>query len=67
MNERILKRRERRERVGLSEPTLWRLERAGKFPARRQISAGRVGWLEREIEDWINNSQKICGSPVAAK
>jgi prophage regulatory protein len=29
---------------------LARLEKAGKFPARVQIGANRVGWLESEID-----------------
>lgn len=40
-------------RVGLSRSTVWRLERAGRFPSRIQISAARVAWREREIDDFI--------------
>lgn len=50
---RILRVREVVARTGLSRSTLWRLERKGHFPARRQISAGAVGWLESEIEDFL--------------
>ena len=39
--------------VKLSRPTILRMERAGKFPKRVQISAKRVGWISTEIEDWI--------------
>jgi len=39
--------------TGLSRTTLWRLERAGQFPPRRQISANAVGWIRSEVEDWI--------------
>lgn len=39
--------------VALSRSTLWRLERQGKFPARRQLSARAVGWLIDEVEAWI--------------
>src|SRR4051812_28070007 len=41
------------ERTGLSAPQIWRLEKAGTFPARVQISAGAVGWFSDEIESWI--------------
>jgi len=41
--------------VGLSRVTLYRAEKAGRFPKRRQITAGRVGWLRSEIEAWILN------------
>jgi prophage regulatory protein len=30
-----------------------RLEKAGNFPARVQLSAHRVAWLESEIDEWI--------------
>jgi predicted DNA-binding transcriptional regulator AlpA len=30
-----------------------RLERRGEFPTRIQLGAGRVAWIEREIDEWI--------------
>lgn len=38
---------------GLSRTTLWRLEKHGDFPKRRQISTRRVGWVESEVENWL--------------
>lgn len=38
--------------IGTSTSTLQRMVRAGEFPAPRQISGRRVGWLIREIEEW---------------
>lgn len=40
-------------RTGLSRTTLWRRERQGEFPARRRIGENSVGWLESEIDRWI--------------
>ena len=40
-------------RTALSRTTLWRLERRGAFPTRRQLSPGAVGWIEAEVEAWI--------------
>ena len=40
-------------KVGLSRSTIWRRERAGDFPRRRQISPGIVAWLEEEIDEWL--------------
>ena len=51
--DRFLREREVQGITGLSRTTRWRLEREGKFPARRQISDNAVGWLESEISDWI--------------
>lgn len=48
-------------RTGLSRVTIWRLERRGEFPARRQLSANRVGWVEAEVERWIA-TRTILGS-----
>lgn len=41
--------------TGLSRTTRWRLEKAGKFPARRKISQNTVGWLSSEIEEWMRS------------
>lgn len=38
--------------TALSRTTRWRLERAGKFPQRYQLSANAVGWLLSEILAW---------------
>lgn len=46
---------ERREMTGVSDPTWWRLENAGLAPMRRQISPGRVAWLESEILEWMRS------------
>ena len=39
----------------LSRSSRWRLERAGQFPRRRQLSTRRVGWLRGEIEQWVRS------------
>lgn len=49
----IMKKSEVVKKVGLSPVTIWRLEKDGKFPRRRQLSERRVGWVESEIDDWI--------------
>ena len=33
--------------------TIWRLERKNLFPRRIKLGAKRVGWIEREVMDWI--------------
>ena len=40
-------------RVPLSRTTLWRLEREGRFPPRIKLSENRVGWIEKDVEQWI--------------
>jgi prophage regulatory protein len=41
--------------TGLSRMTIYRLELAGKFPKRRQLSENSVAWLESEISEWIDS------------
>ena len=42
-----------RARVRLSEPTIYRLRRAGRFPAPLRLGPKRIAWRESEIEAWI--------------
>lgn len=39
--------------TSVRKPTIYRLIRAGRFPAQIQVSGNRVGWLASEIQDWI--------------
>lgn len=41
--------------TGLSYSTIYKLEKAGKFPARRRISNNRVCWLISEVQEWMQN------------
>ncbi len=41
--------------TNLSRTTRWRLEREGRFPKKRHISANRIGWLQSEIIEWIES------------
>jgi len=40
--------------TGLSRTTIWRLERDGQFPPRKQITAAAVGWLEGDVRAWVD-------------
>lgn len=50
----LMKRQEVVKLVGLCYTTIYNMENAGKFPARRQLAPGRVAWLRSEVEAWIN-------------
>jgi prophage regulatory protein len=50
---RILREREVRERVSLSHATIWRKIRTGDFPASVRLGPQSVGWIEREVNEWI--------------
>lgn len=46
------------EMTCLSKATLWRLEKKGDFPAKRNISEGRIGWVLSEVLEWIESRPK---------
>ena len=50
---RILSKRELKEMVLYSPQHVARLEKAGLFPKRVQLGPNRVGWVEREVLDWL--------------
>ena len=43
------------DRTGLGHTRLWELERDGKFPKRIKISERACGWLEHEVQDFIES------------
>ena len=59
MSNRILRAREVSNMIGLSPTTIWRLEKAGDFPARRRLAANSVGYLESEILTWIESRETV--------
>lgn len=42
-----------RSLIGLSRSTVWRLEKSGDFPRRRQIAPNSVAWLRSDLDRWI--------------
>ena len=53
------------EFVALSVPTMERLVASGVFPAPRQLTGKRVGWLVREVEEWAESRPVSNNLPVA--
>jgi predicted DNA-binding transcriptional regulator AlpA len=52
--ERLLSEHEVCRRSSLSRVTIWRLQKAGRFPPHAQISPGRKAWSESAISAWID-------------
>ena len=50
---RLLSKKDVRSRVLFSPAHIDRLEKAGLFPKRVRLGQNRVGWVEQEIEDYI--------------
>jgi prophage regulatory protein len=49
----ILSKKALKELVLYSPQHIARLEKAGLFPKRVQLSPNRVGWVESEVLDWL--------------
>lgn len=45
--------------TGMGYTTIFNLEKAGKFPKRRKLSPGRVGWLVSEVQAWLDNGESV--------
>ena len=52
--DRIIREQELRMIVPYSSMHIWRLERAGRFPARIRLGPNRVGWSLRGVSDWLD-------------
>ena len=52
---RLVRKPELQAIVGLSDPTIYRLEKQGKFPKRLKIGGNSVAWMESEVLDWIQS------------
>ena len=52
-DDRPLREREMMKLTGLSRTTIWRMERAGRFPKRVKIGERAVAWSEREVRAWL--------------
>lgn len=54
------------DETNLSRATIDRLERAGHFPQRVQLSPRRVAWKSDEIRTWIKSRQRACEARVSS-
>ncbi len=63
----ILRIRNVTEATGLSRTTLWRLERRGDFPHRIRLSPNSIGWIETEVEEWIESRPRKSSSESNTK
>ena len=53
MAEQILRFPELRKKVSVSSVSIWRWEKNGTFPKRIRLGARASGWLESEVDAWI--------------
>jgi prophage regulatory protein len=60
----ILRLRAAKDWTGLSRSTIYAMMKDGKFPQSITLSTRAVGWLEADIQAWIDSrivSSKGCG------
>jgi len=55
MNRRIMRKPELLALIGLSDATIWRLEKAGRFPRRIQLGGNSVGWFNTDVDAWMDS------------
>jgi len=53
--DRLIDKKALRKLVPYSSSQIYRLEKAGLFPQRIVLGAGRVAWLHSEVVQWIEN------------
>lgn len=51
--DRVMRKKEVLEIVGLSDVSVWRQEQVGTFPRRIRLGGNSVGWLKSEIDGWL--------------
>lgn len=54
----VLKMRDVTRKTSLHRATIYRLIQRDEFPRPLKLSAGRVGWREDEVSDWITRQQR---------
>jgi len=60
----MLSKRQLKELVLYSPQHVARLELAGEFPKRVQLGQCRVGWVEQEVLDWLQERIRRRDTPL---
>jgi prophage regulatory protein len=55
----ILRRRQVEQRTGLSRSTIYLRVAQGTFPKAVSLGARAVGWLESEVDEWLNSCVEV--------
>ena len=57
MQDRVIRQAEITHITGLSISTILRLEQDGTFPRRRALGPHAIGWLESEVNEWLQSRE----------
>lgn len=59
IHRRILRRQQVEEKTGLARSTIYKRMATGNFPKQINLGGARaVGWLESDIDDWIDTNME---------
>ena len=61
MHNKILRIKQVIERINLSKTTIYRLIRKNQFPKPINLSHASVGWLEDDINEWVQSKIEARG------
>ena len=62
MNQKILRLRAVQDWTALSRSTIYAMMKNGTFPQSVSLGERSVGWLEADIQSWINSRQASKGA-----
>lgn len=58
--DKVVRRKQLLQMIGVSAATQYRMEKAGLFPARFRLARGLVGWHLTEVEEWLRNRERVA-------
>lgn len=67
MAERILRRPEVSSRTGFGRSTLYALVQSGRFPKPIKLGSRASGWLESEVDQWIESQKAARDAKASAE
>lgn len=50
------------QKTTLSRVQVWRMVRKNEFPSPVEITEGRVGWVQEEVEEWMRGRAAARGA-----
>jgi prophage regulatory protein len=63
---RYIRPKEAAARTGYTVGHLWRMEREGQFPQRVRLGEKAVGYLESEVQQWLETRVRVGRSRIRA-
>jgi len=65
--DKVIRRKQLLELIGVSAVTQWRMEKAGLFPQRFRLGKGLVGWHLTEVEEWLKSRERVLRQTLERK